>query len=123
MDQIREHHKVEPLRDFDGRVLTAEEVENVLPLEKERIDRVVHKIVRCLHSIHAGTPLPVTARLETSVEPLTLAEIESLVRNPTGMVGGKYGEFIYGRFTKDNDDSWILYFYLTHAFRIRAHAA
>lgn len=122
MDQIREHHKGEPLRDFDDRVLTAKEVENVLPLEKERIDRVVHKIVRCLHSIHVGTPLPVTAQLETSVEPLTQVEIESLVRNRTGMVGGKNGEFIYRKLTENNRDSWILYFYLTHEFRIRVNA-
>ena len=87
MDRAKEHHKADSIMTFDGRPLTDEEVENILPLDKARIDRVVSKIVRCLHFHHEGTPLPKESALEVTVDPLQKPEMETVIRNRTGMVG------------------------------------
>jgi len=120
MDRVIEHHKTEPLMTFDGRPLTDEEVEHVLPLDKGRIDRVVTRIVRCLHYEHEGTPLPQGSTYEVAVDPLNEAEIETLIRDRSGLVGGKQGEFVYRYVAVDaNTWDWVLMFYLTHHFRVR----
>jgi hypothetical protein len=120
MDMMKEHHKREPLQTFDGRTLTDEEAARALPLLRERIERVVRKIVRCLHAYHEGEPLPRSASLTISVEPLTEAEIEVLIRDRTGMVGGQEGEFVYrhSHGTRPGVWDWTLFFYLTHEFRV-----
>ncbi len=125
MDQLKEHHKVEPLRTFDGRTLSDEEAGRALPLLKDRIDRVAMKIVRCLHVHHGGAPLPVSTPLTVSVEPLDEAEIEQTIRDRTGLVGGQAGEFIYRRApgTRPGAWEWTLFFYLTHEFRVHVDSA
>lgn len=122
MDQIKEHHRHEPLRDFNDRVLTDAEVENVLPFERMRIDRVVRKIVRALHAHHTGHPIPKNATLEITISPLSATEIEKLVRERTGFVGGEHGEFIYRREPAPAGETWVLIFYLTHHFRAHVSA-
>jgi hypothetical protein len=124
MRKIQELHKVEPLTDYSGRVLTDAEIELVLPFDATRVDRVLHKIVRCLHVHHGQRPLPKsTVITTTSLDVFSEDELQLVIRERSGLVGGKNGEFIY-RFAEENGSTvWRLVFYLTKFFTVRVNRA
>lgn len=120
MKAILEHHRIDPLRTIDGRSLTDEEACRALPLVKDRINRIVTKIIRCLHAHHHGTSLDQTALFSVSTEPFSESELELFIAERSGLIGGESGEFIYRYMRNEeiNGWKWDLLFYLTHRFRI-----
>jgi hypothetical protein len=120
MKVMLEHHRIDPLTTIDGRSLTDEEASRALPLVTDRIDRIVTKIIRCLHAHHHGTPLDQVALLSVSTEPFSESELKLFIGERSGLIGGELGEFIYRymRIEEMNGWNWDLLFYLSHRFRI-----
>jgi hypothetical protein len=113
MDIIRQHHKLEPLKDFDDNTVPDELIPNVLPLDADRICRVIEKIIRCLYFKHFKSILSRETKIFVGIEPLTEAEIEKTVIQKKGFVGSKVDElFIYWFELNEKDRimNWILLF-------------
>lgn len=116
--RLHEHHKIEPLRTFDGNVLADELVPLTQSFTASRINAVVQKIVRCLHFTLDGTPLARQTSLTVSVTPLTAEEVHKLYNERSGCVGHNE-EFVFHReLRNDGQFRWLLSFYRHHTFTV-----
>jgi len=121
--RLREHHKREPLRTFDGDVVAEELVPLAQPFNASRINAVVEKIVRCLHFARGGAPLSPRAVLKVDVAPLTPADECTLYDNRSGCVGHD-DEFVFWRESLGSARArWLLGFYRHHAFTVHVNAS
>ncbi|MFA6185869.1 MAG: hypothetical protein WC770_01475 [Phycisphaerae bacterium] len=113
MDVIQQYHKLNPLKDFDGKPIPDELIPYALPLESDRICRVIKKIIRCLYFKHFKFVLSPEIEISISTEPLTEVEVEKIVIEHKGFVGNKVDNlFIYwfDQQEKDGSIDWILLF-------------
>lgn len=117
IQNVRRFHQV---KTYNGRILSTNEMENILAFDSERIDRVIKKIIRCLHFHHYASVIPLEAKMNISTEPLSFEEIEDLIVTRTGLVGSENGEFIYRCRCGQAKGiwNWVLLFYLDHCFRV-----
>ena len=114
MDVIQQYHKFNPLKDFDGKPIPDELIPYALPLEADRIYRIITKIIQCLYFKHFKSVLSPEAKISVDTEPLTEEEIEKTVIKHKGLVGSNVGElFIYWfeQNEKDRSIDWILLFH------------
>ena len=111
MDAIQEHHKTSPLLFANGMPLTAEQAAQTLPLEKNRIDGSIDKMVRCLHYHINGASL--SPAIRTSVSQETPAEYLPQLNNPSGIIGN-CREFIFWT----DGGYWLLWFYEAILFKV-----
>ena len=122
MNAVQEHHKTSPLEFTDGTRLTDEQVAQTLVLEKSRIDRVIEKIVRCLHYRFYGAILPAEFIIEVSLE--SPQEYEHQLAQPCGVIGNhREFTFWYDRQAEASSSHWLLWFYEDQLFKAELHAA
>ncbi len=84
-------------------------------LDVSRINRIAEKIVRCLYFHHHNAPFPQRLSFKSSPAPLSDLKLEKVIRERSGLVGGKQGEFIYWYHFDDHArfiSEWVLLFYL-----------
>ena len=119
MDMIQEYHKSHPLGYHSGDSVPDELVPYILPLEMNRINRVVEKIVRCLYFKHFKSVLSPNSKILISHDSLNPSDVEKINMKRMGWVG-RAGEFIYwfGEEREDGSVEWALLFYLLRHFRI-----
>ena len=119
MDIIREYHKSYPIRYHSGDLVPDELVPYFLPLEMDRIHRVVEKIVRCLHFKHFKSVLSPNSEFLISLDSLNPLDAEKINIKRMGWVG-MAGEFAYwfGEEREDGSVEWALLFYMLRHFRI-----
>jgi hypothetical protein len=113
MDMIQEYHKSHPLRFVSGHLVADKLVQNVLPLDALRINRVVEKIVRCLYFKHFKSVLSPDSKVWIETDPLSEKELERTVIEHKGFVGKRVDELFIYWFGQSEDDSnldWILLF-------------
>lgn len=124
-DIIQEYHKSHPLEYDSGDSAPDELVPYLLPLEMNRINRVVEKIVRCLYFKHFKSVLSPNSKFLIDHDSLNLLDLEKInkekinKRERMGWVG-RAGEFIYwfGEEEEDGSVELMLLFYQVRDFRI-----
>jgi len=113
MDIIQEYHKSHPLKFVSGDLIPEERVRYAMLINKERIDRVVEKIVRCLYFKHFNSVLSPDLKVSVETE-LLKDELEKTIKEHKGFVGNKMDAlFIYwfGQHENGVNIKWILLFH------------
>lgn len=117
-DALRATHEVEPVRMVDGSIIPDSLLHLAQPFSAERINRVVEKIIRCLHFHHTKERLPSSVEFKVSNLPHSAADGLLLREHATGQVGMN-GEFIYRSEVIDMQrERWLLSFYDKHTFEV-----
>lgn len=119
MDMVQEHHKSHPLKYDSGDLIPDELVPYLLPLEMDRINRVVRKIIQCLHFKHFKSLLSSNSEFLISLDSLNYSDVEKINIKRKGCVG-RADEFVYwfGEEGTDGSVEWALLFYRHRHFRI-----
>lgn len=119
MDMLQQHHKTNAIRLSSGDIVPDELVQNLMAFDLTRINRVVDKIIRCLHFKHFKSVLSPNSKILISHDSLNPLDVEKINMKRMRWVG-RACEFIYwfGEEREDGSVEWALLFYLLRHFRI-----
>lgn len=120
-EHVQEFARQNPLPLFGGGNLPPAFLPRVQGFDASRINRVVEKIVRCLHLRHVGKVL--TGNLHVNVAPLSTRQWQEVLDERSGEVG-HHNEFVY-RFniSESGAEIWRLIFYEHQAFTVHVRPA
>ena len=121
-EDVQKYARQNPLQISGGGYLPPDLVPLVQPFDASRINRVIEKIVRCLHPCHhVGKVL--TGNLEVNVTPLSPQQRQEVLKKRSGQVGYQ-NEFVYRFYTDESSaEIWRLIFYEHQAFTVTVQPA
>ena len=119
--RLLEHHSKNPLKTYDGEIVSDELLSLCYTFDIERINRIACKIVRGLYFHHFSELLPYTVELTVSYEPINSDILIKIIEARKGLVGGEDGEFIYWFKFDDTEpyfSRWVMFFYLQKYLKV-----